>query len=57
MTRENYISLKTPSLHGKHSEYGAKEWQYYFLKDSYRRNPVYSKLEFPSGNCCHIIDY
>ena len=26
---ENYIALRTPSWHGKHGEFGAKEWRFY----------------------------
>ena len=25
---EIYVALKTPSLHGKHTEVGAKDWQH-----------------------------
>ena len=30
---QNYVALKTPFLHGKQSECGAKVWQYYSPKD------------------------
>ena len=43
---ENYVALKTPSLHGKHSESGAKEWKFYF--------PRIFILEFIANNAITI---
>ena len=35
---ENYVALKTPSLHEKHevNTYDAKKWHYYSHRDSYQ---------------------